>query len=124
MRASAILLRRRFLPRWAGMRHRAGASRRHRLAVAPDRAGLILRGARLPRRLALRQLFVRQLDLDQAPVGVDLDDVAVLQEADRAADGRLGRDVADAEAARRAGETAIGDQGHLLSHALTVDRGG
>src|SRR5688500_12799880 len=99
-----ISLRGRLLPDRTRMRHRAGARRRDRLAVAPDRAGLVLREARLPRGLALRQLVVRQLDLDRALVSVDLDDIAILQQANRSADRRFRRDVADAEAARRAGE--------------------
>src|SRR3712207_8074959 len=37
---------------------------------------------------------------------------------------RLRPDVADAEAAGRAGEAAVGDQRHLVAHALAVDRRG
>src|SRR3546814_2008303 len=37
---------------------------------------------------------------------------------------RLRPDVADAEAARGAGEAPIGDQRHLVAHALAVDRRG
>ena len=50
------------------------------------------------------------------------DDVAVLEQRDRPADGRLGADVADAEAARGAGEAAVGDQRDLVAHALAVER--
>jgi hypothetical protein len=55
-------------------------------------------------------------------LGVDLDDVAVLQQRDRAADRRLRPDMADAEAAGRAGEAAVGDQRDLAAHALAVER--
>src|SRR3546814_19677534 len=57
-------------------------------------------------------------------LGIDGDDVAVLEQADRAADRRLRPDVADAEAARGAGEAPVGDQRHLVAHALAVDRRG
>ena len=53
-----------------------------------------------------------------------LDDVAVAQQRDRAADRGLGADMADAEAARRAGEPSVGDQRDLAAHALAVERGG
>ena len=56
-------------------------------------------------------------------VGVDLDDVAVADQPDRAADRRLRPDMADAEAARRAGETAVGDQRDFVARALAVKRG-
>ena len=42
--------------------------------------------------------------------------------ADRAADRRLRADMADAEAARRAGEAAVGDERDLVAHALAVER--
>src|SRR5829696_8069564 len=37
--------------------------------------------------------------------------------------GRLGPDMADAEAARRAREAPVGDQRHLLAHALAIKCG-
>ena len=36
----------------------------------------------------------------------------------------FGADMADAEAARRAGEAAVGDERHLVAHALAIDGGG
>ena len=60
----------------------------------------------------------------RALVGVDRDDVAVAQKRDRAADRRLRPDMADAEAARRAGEAPVGDQRDLVAHALAVKRRG
>jgi hypothetical protein len=63
-----------------------------------------------------------ELDIERAGGGVDDDHVAVAQQADRAADRRLRPDMADAEAARGAGEAAVGDQRHLVAHALAVDR--
>src|SRR5262249_59595947 len=50
----------------------------------------------------------------------DLDDVAVAQEADRPADRRLRPDVADAEAAGRAGEAPVGDERDLAVGSLAI----
>ncbi len=47
-----------------------------------------------------------------------------LTERDRAADSRLRPEMADAEAARAAGEPPVGHQRHVLAHALAVDGGG
>src|SRR3546814_17489778 len=58
----------------------------------------------LPLGLARGQLVVRQLDVQGPLLGVDDDDVALLQQADRAAERPLRPDVADAEAARGAGQ--------------------
>ena len=77
--------------------------------------------ARLPAPGAVRELGRGELDVERAGLGVDVDDVAVLEQADRAADRRLGADMADAEAARGAREAAVGDQRHLVAHALAVD---
>ena len=44
------------------------------------------------------------------------------EQTDRAADGRLRADVADAEAARAAGEAPVGDERDLLAGALAVER--
>src|ERR1700753_1785427 len=49
---------------------------------------------------------------------IDLDDVAILQQCDRATPRRLRPDMADAEAAGCAGETTVRDQGDLAAHAL------
>ena len=46
------------------------------------------------------------------------------EEADRPAERRLRPDMADAEAARAAGEAAVGDQRDLLADALAVERRG
>src|SRR5262249_33010159 len=42
---------------------------------------------------------------------------------DRTTDRGLRSDVADAEAPRRPGEAAIGDQRHLAAHPLAIERG-
>src|SRR6185312_8700393 len=111
------------LGRAARMRHRTVDGRADLLGVLPQVAGgCRVVAARLPCRLALGQFLIRQPDIERAGGGVDLDDVTVLEQADRTADGGLGADMADAEAARRAGEAAVGDQRHLLAHALAVER--
>src|ERR1700758_2981216 len=65
------------------------------------------------------KLFVAQFYVKSANDGVDLDDVAVLQQSDRSAHRCLRADMADAAAAGCAGEAAIGDQCDLAAHALT-----
>src|SRR5262245_13536605 len=108
----------------ARMRHGARHRRTHLLGVLPQvtRSELFFR--RLPLRLAADQLLVRQVYRYRAGFGVEGDDVAILQEPDRAADRCLGPDVADAEATCGAGEASVGDQRHLRSHALAVQGGG
>src|SRR5438874_10103616 len=92
------------------------------LGVAPERARLVLVPARLPALAALGQFGVAEGDLDGALGGVEGDHVAVAEQRDRAADCRLGPDMADAEAARRAGEAAVGDERDLAAGALAVER--
>src|SRR5215469_14813810 len=94
----------------------------HRLGVAPERPRLVVMAARLPRLAALGQLALAEIDLERALLGVEADDVAVLQQADRAAHRRLRPDMADAEAAGGTGEAAVGDERHLVAQALAVDR--
>src|SRR5215469_10455758 len=92
------------------------------LGIAPDRARLIFGLLGLPGLAAACELGGAQLDIERALGGVDLDDVAILQQADWPADRRLRTDMADAEAARAAGETAVGDQRHVLAGTLAVKR--
>src|SRR5713226_2905093 len=106
----------------AGMGYRAVLGVADGLGVAPEGAGLVVVLARLPVLAAGRQLGVAERDRDGALIRVDGDDVAVAQQRDRAADRRLGPDMADAEAARRAGEAAVGDQRDLAAGALAVER--
>ena len=55
-------------------------------------------------------------------LGVDLDDVAVAQDREHAAVGRLGRHVAHHDAVRSAREAPVGDQRHVLAEALATRR--
>src|SRR5208337_5845 len=64
----------------------------------------------LHRRAAPAERRVVDDEPDRARRDVDVDPVALLDEADRAAFGRFRRDMADRKARRAAGETAIGDE--------------
>src|SRR5690242_9518407 len=77
------------------------------LSVFPERTRRMVCRARAPFGLALSELGVAQFYVKDTGDRVDLDDVAVLQQCDRTADGSLGADMADAEAAGGAGETAV-----------------
>src|SRR3712207_2986752 len=92
------------------------------LRVFPEVARAEFSLASGPCLAALVELGVRDLDLDGALDGVDGDNVAVPDEADGAADRRLRTHVADAEAARRAGEAPVRDERDLVAHALAVER--
>src|SRR3546814_7601223 len=79
----------------AGVGDGAEVGRADGRRVAPDGARLVVVAARLPLGFARGQLVVGQLDVERALLGIDGDDVAVLEQADRAADRRLRPDVAD-----------------------------
>src|SRR5471030_1872721 len=108
----------------ARMRHGAVLGVADGLGVAPDGARLVIVGARLPFLAARRKLGIAQHDVDRALVDVERNDVAVADQGDRAADRRLRPDMADAEAACRARETAIGDKRDLAAGPLAVERRG
>src|SRR5262249_40524742 len=112
------------LVRTTRMSYGPSHSRPNLLGIFPQGARRVIRLARHPFGLAFGKLFVGQLYVKRPGDGIDLDDVPVLQEPDRAADGSLGADMADAETARRTGETAVRDQGDLAAHALPGQRRG
>src|SRR3954468_14492554 len=76
------------------------------LGVLPQRTGRMIGLARAPFGFTFRELGVAQFYVKRAGHGVDLDDVAVLQERDRPADRGFRPDMADAEAAGGAGKAA------------------
>src|SRR5205085_11528154 len=80
--------------------------------------------ASAPFGLALGELLVAQFYVKYAGDRVDLDDIAVLKQPDRAAYGSFRADMADAEAAGGAGEAAVGDERDLAAHALAGQRRG
>src|ERR1700691_5487032 len=98
----------------AGVHHRALFGVAHGLGITPQRTRLVFGLPRLPRLAPLGQFLVRELDRKRAVDRVHHDDVAILQQADRAAHGSLGTDMPDAEAARAAGEAAVGDERHVV----------
>src|SRR3546814_5679109 len=76
----------------AGMGHRAVMGIADGLGVFPQRARLVLVLAWLPLLLARRHLPGRTIDAEDALDRIDGDDVAILDQTDRAADRRqIGR---------------------------------
>ena len=73
---------------------------------------------------AALHLLGADLEVERPRVEVEGDEVALPHVADRPALGRLGADVADAGAARPAGEAAVGDEGDRLAEAHPHDGGG
>ena len=80
--------------------------------------------AGLHRLAAGGQLAGGELDAQDAFGDVDLDGVALFDQGDCAALGRLRRDVSDAEAGAAAGEAAVGDEGAEFAEALRLEVAG
>jgi hypothetical protein len=74
------------------------------------------------------EFCVGEVDAENAFGDVDLDGVALFDQGDCACLGRLGRDVADAEAGAAAGaaagEAAVGDEGAGFAEALGLEVAG
>ena len=94
------------------------------LRIFPEVTGRHWHFSGRPGRAGDAEFLVGQFNVDGALDGVEHDDVAVADEADRTADGSFRPDMADAEAARRAREASVRDEGDLVAHALAVERGG
>src|SRR5437763_4060840 len=94
------------------------------LSIFPERARRVVSRASGPFGLALGKLLVAQFYVKGTGDRVDLDDIAVLEQPDRAADGGFRPDMADAEAAGGAGEATVGDERDLAAHALAGQRRG
>src|SRR5438552_4479710 len=86
----------RFLGRPAGMGHCALARGPDLLGVFPQISGREFGLARLPGFCPRIELCFRQLDVEDAFVGIEHDDVAIAQRPDRTADRGLRPDMADA----------------------------
>ena len=80
------------------------------LRVAGEDAGRDLRRRRRPRRARAASSSSATSSVSVAGVDVDGDRVALVDERDRTARGRLGRHVADRRALGGAGEAAVGDE--------------
>src|SRR5262245_40839096 len=107
----------------ASMRDGARARRSHLVRIFPQHAALIGIGRWLPGLAPFAQLGRTHLDIERALLCIDGDDVAVLDQADRPADGGFRSDVANAEAARAAGKPAVGDERNLVAGALAIESG-
>src|SRR5262245_20580396 len=103
----------------AGGHRGVGAQRRR------DRADAVGRGGGLRATLllvaALGEGLVVDVQRDAPARDVDGDLVAGLDQGDEAARRRLGGDVADGEAARAAGEPAVGDQRAGFAQATALE---
>src|SRR5262245_24877745 len=78
--------------------------------------------APLPVLFTARKFLNCDINGEMPLLRIDADDVAVPEKADRTTELRFGSDMADAEAARGAGEAPVGDEGDLVAHALSIDR--
>src|SRR5688572_1486268 len=96
------------------MSNRALVGRPDQVGVLAQRAALVGISRGLPILLALRELGFADFQVERAGRRVDRNDVAVLEQADRAADGRFRADVTDAESTRAAREATVGDERDLL----------
>src|SRR5215475_232541 len=112
-----------FLGSAARMCDRATNGGAHLLGVFPQVTGSKFAFARLPCALAPGELLDRKFDIERALHRVDLNDVAIADEADRAADRRFRTDMTDTEPTGSAGETPVGDQRNFLPRPLAVKRG-
>src|SRR5262245_55446264 len=103
------------------MGKRALGCRADNLRVAPQRTRLIVVAAWFPRGPAPFEHLLSNFKVDGASSRVDADDVPILDEGDRTAEGGLGTDMTDTKAARGTREAAIGDQRDLFTHTASVD---
>ncbi len=78
---------------------------------------------RLPSLQASLQFLGRDVDVQLAVFSVDGDLVAVLDDAKRSAGVGFGSDMADDESVRAAGESSVGDQGHVVAESTSHDCG-
>src|SRR5690606_36017562 len=108
------------------MGHGTFAGRTDLLRIFPQRTGGIDRLARLPGGPALFEHRGIHFEINVAVFRINRDDVTILDQGDRTTYRRFRPHMADAEPARRARETSIGDERHLVAHALPVKgrRGG
>lgn len=77
--------------------------------------------AGFPLLLALGELSVRELDVENALVGINGDDITIVDETDGTADRCLRDNVADQEAVGTTGETAISDESAGFTETGTHD---
>src|SRR5690606_21922112 len=78
----------------------------------------------LPGGLTLRQLVVAEADVERSRGDVDLDDIPFVDQGDGATGGGLGADMANAGAAGRPADAAVGDQRDAVAQAAATYVGG
>src|SRR5580704_17993406 len=103
------------------VRHTSLRRALHVLDVLVERAAGEFVRRRLPGGAAFRQFAIGEGDVDAVLVGVDRDPVTVVNEGDRTAFLSFGRDVADDEAVRAAGEASVGHERDLMAEAGSDD---
>src|SRR5688572_28808293 len=91
------------------------------LGITPERARLVIVDPRPPFGPAYGEHILGHLQVDRSRLGIDTDDVAILDQRDRPALGRLRADMADAEAPSGAREAPVGDQRHAFAHAQAIE---
>src|SRR5581483_9258541 len=111
-----------FLVRATGVGYGPSHCRPNLLGIFPERARRMVSLARAPFGFAFREFCVAQFYVKGSDDRIDLDDVAIFQQADRSANGGFRPDMADAEAARGAGEPAVSDECDLTAGALPGQR--
>src|SRR5438034_5126212 len=109
-------------PSRAAIGDRADARRRYELHVFGQHATRIPRRRRFPARAAPRQFHFANVELDEQLVGIDRDRIAFFDQVDVSAGISLGRNVADHDAPRAAGEASVGDEADRLAQALPDER--
>src|SRR5512138_1870860 len=110
------------LVRTTRMGHSPVHRRPNLLGIFPQRTRRVVSLSGQPFGFTFGEFGVGQLYVKGPGLGVDLDNVTILQQGDRTAHGRFRPDMSDAEAAGSAGEPAVGDQGHLAAHPLPGQR--
>src|SRR3954452_10875162 len=92
--------------------------------VLPEDASRVPRGQRREVCATLRELLVVHEQVEGPGADVHPDLVAVPDQGDRTAVDSLGGDVTDAQAGGPTGETAVGEEQHVLAQTRALDRSG
>src|SRR5882724_11585615 len=111
-----------FLVRTARMGYGPIHRRPNLLGIFPQRTRRMVSRSGPPFGFTFSEFGAGQLYVKSPDVGVNFDDVTILQQGDWPADRRFRPDMADAEPAGGAGEPAIGHDGHLAAHPLPGQR--
>ena len=105
------------------MGNRTLASGSNLICVLAQRAAAIGVRRRGPAFAPLAKLGLPHFEIQRATLRIDGNHVAIPDERERSTDRRLRTDVTDAEAARATGKAPVGDQRHLVTGPLSIERG-